>query len=692
MGSLSLELTVPQSLQSTTRREEVDPHSAQTGATVATLGYNFNSYHSSFNDASQNNRYLGLNGGANLGSWRLRHQSSLHQTNDDTPEWNNIATYAERSLVDWESHLRLGQGWTTGEFFDSMGYQGVSLATDSRMLPSSRRGFAPTVRGNARTHARVTIEQNGNLLYETTVPPGNFVIDDLYPTGYGGDLQVTIHEADGQQQQFRIPYASVPGLVRDGNTFYSATLGQLHENGLTKPAPTFGEFTLQHGFNNLLSGYTGINAMDDYSALLLGSALNTPWGAFSLDATHSTLDDGKSTQQGTRYRATYNKTLSQSGTQFSLSGSRSSDESYFSPREAMMVLDDPDTSTTHEQKRIDMSLNQPINSGSLYLIGSKSWYWQEQEPQQSLQLGYSNSIGAVSYQLGVQQNQDSSGEDDRVYTLSLSMPLGNRSSLNMQLNHDQHNGDQMQGSLTGVAGEESELSYGITATRDTNNEQGLTSVGGNGSYRSSAAYISGSASRDSEHQQQYSVGLRGALVAHSGGVIATPDLGDTFAIVEAPAAEGASVANKQGNRIDSSGYAIVPYLTPFESNRLDLDPQGMPETVELASTSQSVIPDAGAAIKVTFPTRVGYGLLIDTRQPNGKSAPFGAQVLDSAGHEIGSIGQGGQLYARVSAHQGYLTVRWGKQPDQSCQIAYQLPKQATGLTTLPDTHLCLPTN
>ncbi|MGL4206302.1 MAG: fimbria/pilus outer membrane usher protein, partial [Aeromonadaceae bacterium] len=310
-------------------------------------------------------------------------------------------------------------------------------------------------------------------------------------------------------------------------------------------------------------------------------------------------------------------------------------------------------------------------------------------PLQSLQLGYSNNIGVVSYQLGVQHNQDSTGEEDQIYTLSLSMPLGNRSSLNMQLNHDPHNGNQMQSSLTGVAGEASELSYGITATHDASNEQGLTSVGGNASYRSSAAYLSGSTSRDSNHQQQYSLGLRGAVVAHSGGVIATPDLGDTFAIVEAPAAEGAGVANRQGNHIDSSGYAIVPYLTPFENNHLDLDPQGMAETVELTSTSQSVIPDAGAAIKVTFPTRVGYGLLLDTRLTNGQSAPFGAQVLDHDGHEIGSVGQGGQLYARVSQKTGNLTVRWGKQADQRCQISYQLPQQATGLTTLPDTHLCL---
>ncbi|MGL4207283.1 MAG: fimbria/pilus outer membrane usher protein, partial [Aeromonadaceae bacterium] len=225
MNSLSLEITLPQSLQTIAPRGETNPHKAQSGATVATLSYNLNSYHTRYNHESQDNRYLGLNGGANLGSWRLRHQSTLSKSNDDATTWDNLATYAERSLVNMTSHLRLGQGWTSGELFDSIGYQGVNLATDSRMLPSSQRGFAPTVRGNARTNARVTIEQNGKLLYETTVSPGSFIIDDLYPTGYGGDLQVTIHEADGQQQQFRVPYAAVPGLLRNDTTLYSATVG-----------------------------------------------------------------------------------------------------------------------------------------------------------------------------------------------------------------------------------------------------------------------------------------------------------------------------------------------------------------------------------------------------------------------------------------------------------------------------------
>ena len=119
--------------------------------------------------------------------------------------------------MNWASTLRLGQGWTDGTFFDSVSFIGGRLATDVRMLPGSRRGFAPSVSGVARTNARVTVTQNGALLYEATVPPGKFTFDDLYPTNAGGDLQVTIHEADGSQDTFTVPYATLrPGAGRRG--------------------------------------------------------------------------------------------------------------------------------------------------------------------------------------------------------------------------------------------------------------------------------------------------------------------------------------------------------------------------------------------------------------------------------------------------------------------------------------------
>ena len=94
----------------------------------------------------------------------------------------------------------------------------MRLSTDDQMLPDSLRGYAPVVRGVANSNAKVKISQNGVTLYETTVSPGPFQINDLYPTGYGGDLRVSVLEADGSEHTFTVHYAAVLLSLRPGSS------------------------------------------------------------------------------------------------------------------------------------------------------------------------------------------------------------------------------------------------------------------------------------------------------------------------------------------------------------------------------------------------------------------------------------------------------------------------------------------
>ncbi len=84
--------------------------------------------------------------------------------------------------------------------FDSVPFRGAQLASDDDMLPDSLRGYAPVIRGIARTNAQVIVKQNGYTIYQSYVSPGAFEIADMYPTGSSGDFDVTIKEADGSEQ------------------------------------------------------------------------------------------------------------------------------------------------------------------------------------------------------------------------------------------------------------------------------------------------------------------------------------------------------------------------------------------------------------------------------------------------------------------------------------------------------------
>jgi outer membrane usher protein len=68
--------------------------------------------------------------------------------------------------------MTLGDSSTDADVFEGVPFRGAMLASDDDMLPESLRGYAPVVRGIARTNAQVIIRQNGYEIYQTYVAPG----------------------------------------------------------------------------------------------------------------------------------------------------------------------------------------------------------------------------------------------------------------------------------------------------------------------------------------------------------------------------------------------------------------------------------------------------------------------------------------------------------------------------------------
>jgi outer membrane usher protein len=116
--------------------------------------------------------------------------------------------------------------------------------------------------------ARVSVKQNGYEIYQSTVPPGPFTINDLYAAGNGGDLQVTIKEADGSSQVFTVPYSSVPVLQREGHPLCPHREYRSGNNQQGKPK--FFQGTLLHGLPAGWTLYGGTQLADRYRAFNLG--------------------------------------------------------------------------------------------------------------------------------------------------------------------------------------------------------------------------------------------------------------------------------------------------------------------------------------------------------------------------------------------------------------------------------------
>lgn len=211
-----------------------------------------------------------LKSGVNVGAWRLHASNSLTANSDDKPQWMTSGAWLERDLTRWQSELTLGDTFTSGDVFDAVQFQGISLASSDAMLPDSQKGFAPTIRGIARTNAQVTVRQNGYVLYQTYVTPGAFVIDDLYPTASSGNLEVAVKESDGEIRRFTQPYASVTSMQREGSLKYNLVAGRYHSDDASQ-RPLMMQLSLMRGFAHNLTLFGGLQSAAQYHNLSLGA-------------------------------------------------------------------------------------------------------------------------------------------------------------------------------------------------------------------------------------------------------------------------------------------------------------------------------------------------------------------------------------------------------------------------------------
>jgi len=729
----TLHLTVPQASLAAQPRGYTDPASWSNGIAAARLNYSLSGYHSRFSAGGPNREssqvYGTFDAGINLGSVRLRHRSSQVWDSTTGHDGDEIATYAQTDIPAWQARAIVGDYNTSGTLFDSIGLRGVFLDSDDRMLPDSLRGYAPVVRGVADTNARVTIRQNGHLLLEVPVSPGPFEIRDLYPTGYGGDLDVTVTEADGRLKRFSVPYASVVQLVRPGHTRFGLAAGRWR-TGSTRFEPTVMQGTVQRGLSNTVTAYGGIQKSSMYAGLMAGAALSTPWGAFALDASTAKTDrpslspsqrpsPGSANESdltasaasgasdtGYSFRLSYSKLLPQTNTSLAVAAYRYSTRGYWSLQDAVVLHDIAQrggniASIERERNRFDVVVNQRLgeSGGSVYANLTSRNYWNRQRANSSAQLGYQKAFGQdfhyASLNASVTRVSYTFGQASTLLYAGVSVPLGPRESnvtASTSVRHDSRGSRLAQVGVSGSLGERNQLTYAASAAHANQAGQG-SSGNASLSYLGQYGAVSGGSSFGDGYQQ-WNANVEGGVLVHSGGVTLGQTLGETVGLVQATDGEGAALSNYMGPRVDARGYALVSHLSPYRMNMVELDPRGTDPDVQFDWTVQRVAPRAGAVVLLPYKTTKERSAVLHVTFPDGNEAPMGAQVSNESGAVLGQIGRGGMAHLRGLAEEGRLQLEWGTTQAQRCSLTYQLPPkerntpEASALTVL-EAH-CVP--
>lgn len=696
-------ISIPQAAMQATARGYVSPNQLDEGVPALLLNYRFSgANNTAISDKAQdnNNQFLNLRPGLNVGAWRIRNYSTWSRSSTSSSKniWESVYTYLQRDIISLKSQLTLGESTAPSDIFESVPFTGAQMASDDEMLPESLRGYAPVVRGTARTNAQVIIRQNGYIIYQSYVAPGAFEISDLYATGGSGDLYVTIKESDGSEQKLIVPYASLPVLVREGHLKYSVTTGQYRPYDNSVDKRSFTQATAIYGLPWNITLFGGMQAASIYQSLAFGVGKNFgDLGAFSADIINSwaTAKDSKKTD-GQSLRLRYSKNFYETGTNFAIAGYRYSTRDYYSLPELMNTYRFDSSAPLREQarNRTELTLNQNLgeNMGALSVSLLREDYWRTDRRMQSVVVGYNNSYSGINYGLNYSYNRNSSNlsgdvdhSKDQIFSFNISVPLDrwlSNSWANYAATSSKQGNTSHSIGLSGTALADNNLNWNVREGYTTQH------VGNNGNvdvdYQGTYGDISAGYGYDRD-MRRLNYGIEGGLLVHENGVTLSQAFGDTAALVEVPDVSGVQIINQTGVKTDFRGYTVVPNMTAYRQSDIMLDTTTLPDDTDLDVATVTVAPTRGAIVRARFGAQMGArGIMALTYK--GRFVPFGAMVVDihEANKAANIVGDGGQVYMNGLKPAGTLLVQWGKANDNQCHVSYRLPevKPQSGIYSL----------
>lgn len=702
LSRLRLDISIPQIAMSPDYARYTDPSLWDEGIPALLANYNLSAGRStnrySGRTTHNDNLFATLRSGLNVGPWRLRstithtyNSGNGSQQSKSNTRFSN--TYLSRDIRGLRSSLLIGESQTGSDIFDSVPFKGIKLTSDEQMLPSQLRGFAPAVSGVANSNARVTVRQNGNVVYETYVAPGPFYINDIQQSGMSGDYDVTVTEADGSERQFVVPYSSLPVMLRPGGWKYELTGGR-YDGSLTAGSrrADFVLGTAVYGLPKDITLYGGALIARNYQSVSAGTGISLGYvGALSADVTHSNARfDGDKALAGQSYRVRYSKSLVSTGTSVDLTALRYSTEHYYSFNEfnSEGYRRQEGVNPWILQRRrssFQTQISQQMDSfGTLHLRYSRDNYWGSDKTLTGMSLGYSNNIKGVgigvNYNIDRIKNDNNQWPENRQVSLNVSVPFSvfghNRDFQAMYATTSvTHDNRGKTSNNTGLSGNllDGNLSYSVNQSWGNQGQNANSNA--NVAYQGSSGSVSAGYSY-SDTTQSMNMNASGGMLVHSGGVTLSRSLGDSVALVSAPDAGGVGVNGKSAVT-DSRGYAVVPYLTNYTRNSIGLDPTTLPDDVDLTQTNVNVYPTKGAVVKASFATRVGYKVLMTLKHGQGM-VPFGAvaSLADTKpGEDVsGIVGDYGQVYLAGLPEIGKLLVKWGGSASQQCTAQFNLSK------------------
>lgn len=571
----------------------------------------------------------------NVGHWVATTSIGISGDSVDIP-----MVTATRALHGLKADLTLGKTSVGNSLVGGASLLGIGIASNSSMLAKDV-GYTPLFSGVANSHARVTLSQNGSTIYSEMVPPGPFEIDNASLLS-SGDVTMTITEKDGTVRTLLFPLTIVPNMLNPGESEYSINVG-LRDDGDSghKLGGLFAAGSFGYGFDDYTLKSSAL-LHTDYAAA--GASLVRSlgeWGTLSTEGsyTYAQYENGRDLSGG-KFSLTYSKAFNEN-TNLQVIGAQYSSREYvefseFSPWEIKDI--DTNKQKTQYQFSVSHRVNDTISTG---LSAWHRIYWGDKDSSIGASLNLSSSFEHFSLSLGGNYNQSG---DDKNYGMSLSVSVpfeawGQKYSSygNVSIN-DAGN----QNYTTGISSNIGDK-FDYSASMGWSNSSSDKSYSLNSNYRGERALLRGQLSSSGKKVTgSASVSGSAIILPEQRDFIFTRDISDTIAIANVKDAPGVEFTSSPYPTNDK-GNAVIP-MTSYNLNRVTLDGSTLPLDTELLTTSQTVVPTAGAVVFMPFDSVKVKRYLFQIKQKNGKFVPNGTWATSASDVPLGFIAQNGILF------------------------------------------------
>nr|WP_315252742.1 fimbria/pilus outer membrane usher protein [uncultured Duganella sp.] len=505
------------------------------------------------------------------------------------------------SSLTWTRSLRMG---------------GVQWRRSFELRPDLLTFPTASLSGSAVVPSAVSLYINGVRQVDTAVPSGPFIISQVAGINGAGQATLVTRDAAGRAVSTSVPLYVDTRMLAEGLIDYSVELGVLRRRYTTDSfgyarAPAVSG-SLRRGFSNNVTleahGEAGNGVFNGGGGVLWrlgqGGVLSG-----SLAASGGRADGAKAGGAQATLGYQYLSSRFSLDLQSQRATARYSD---------LASAEGSPTVRASDRLNFGMALfgGQGISLSAISLRAPLL------PPARVVALNYSVSLGLGVY-LSASAFRDFRDDKARGVYFSLSGSFSDRISASASRNR-QNDVRATSYTMQRTADYGGGFGWGLQSSDSNGNRTRQAQLTYLGNYGQVTGYT-----MDSNGLRNSSVDVSGSLVLMDNSVHAARLVGAGFGLVSTDGVGGVPVL--QENQIigttSSSGYMLVPNLSPYLQNQVGIDISRLPLDARIVSSSQSVVPARMSGVLVRFPVEKYEAASVILHDAAGKPLAAGSTVL-----------------------------------------------------------------